>query len=243
MAVGRPHRIRITWLLTDTYRRSHEGRGVVAVAHGPGIMALLEELGIGPIPAQPKLPPSTGEILEAIADQRAGEVIVLPSDKDTRAAAEAAAVTARERGLRVAVVPTRSITQSLAAVAVHDPGLPFDDDVVAMSRAAGATRYGAVTVSTREAMTSAGLCHPGDILGIVDGDILEIGREIEHVSEQVLTRLLSAGGELATLVRGTEANDELLASVKEFLEQEYPGLDVTVYDGGQPLWPIIFGVE
>lgn len=244
MTVGRPYRIRITWLLAqESYRRSHEGRGVVAVAHGPGIMALLEGLGIGTIPAQPRIAPATGEILEAVLAQHAGEVVVLPSDKETRSAAEAAAISAREQGLRVAVVPTRSITQSLAAIAVHDPGLPFDDDVVAMSRASGATRYGAVTVSSKEAMTSAGRCRPGDVLGVVDGDIIEIGADLAAVARSTLDRMLSAGAELATLVTGTDADPALVEELQQHLAQHYPAVEVVEYDGGQPLWPLIFGVE
>jgi uncharacterized protein len=245
LSAGRPHRIRVTYLMEGAEPREHgmQGRAVVAVAHGPGMEALLDDVGVGAIPAQPRLAPSTGEILDAIVAQAAGEVVVLPSDKETRASAEAAAVSARAQGLRVAVVPSRSIAQSLAAIAVHDPGLAFDDDVVSMSRASGATRYGAVTVSSREAMTTAGLCHPGDILGVVDGDILQIGRDMAAVAAATLDRMLSSGGELVTVITGADAPPRLVEGVRDHLAQQYPGVEVTVYDGGQPLWPLIFGVE
>ncbi len=244
IAVGRPYRIRITYLVTpDAHHVLPEGRGVVTVVHGPGIVALLEEMGVTALVAQPRLAPATGEILSAILATEAGEVVVLPSDKETRSAAEAAAVTAREQGLRVAVVPTRSITQSLAAIAVHDSDTPFDDDVVAMSRASGATRYGAITVSSREAMTTAGRCQPGDILGIVDGDILKIGADQAQVAAETLDLMLSSGAELATIVSGAEADDALVAAVTDGLESRHPGVEVVVYEGGQPLWPLIFGVE
>lgn len=245
MDTGRPYRIRITYLSTpDSHaHRVREGRRVVAVAHGGGIADLLAELDVGVVVAKPQLAPATGEVLAAVLGQDAGEVIVLPSDKDIRAAAEAAAVSAREQGLRVAVVPTRSITQSLAAIAVHDPGLAFDDDVVAMSRASGATRYGGVTVSSREVMTSAGRCRPGDILGMVDGDILQIGADFTRVALLTLELMLSAGAELVTIVRGDDAEDSLVDAVVRRMGEDHPGVEVTVYDGGQPVWPLIFGVE
>ena len=66
---------------------------------------------------------------------------MLPNDPDTVAVAEAAAEQARADGLRVAVIPTTAPVQVLAALAVHDPGRRFDDDVVAMTAAAGATRH------------------------------------------------------------------------------------------------------
>ncbi len=244
MEVGRPYRIRITYLEAgEAEHELPEGRGVVAVAHGPGIEALLQEWGVTPVVAQPRLAPSTGEFLDAIAATGAGEVIVLPSDKETRAAAEAAAVTAREQGLRVAVVPSRSISQSLAALAVHDADLSFDDDVVAMSRASGATRYGAVTVSSREAMTTAGRCAPGDILGMVDGDILRIGSDWATVACETLDLMLGAGAELATIVRGADADDALVEHVTGYIAAQHPGVEVEAYEGGQVLWPLIFGVE
>jgi dihydroxyacetone kinase-like predicted kinase len=159
------------------------------------------------------------------------------------AVAEAAAEQARASGVRVSVIPTRSVVQSLAAIAVHDPAARFDEDVVAMTRAAGATRYGAVTVASREALTMAGPCVPGDILGVADGDIVEIGRDVPTVAHAVAERLLSSGGELVTLVAGEDAQPALLENLTEVLGRAHAGLEVIALDGGQPLWPVIIGVE
>lgn len=175
-----------------------------------------------------------------------GEVVLLTSDSQTRPAAEAAARQAREDGVRVAVIPTRSIVQSLAAAAVHDGGASFDDDVIAMTQAAHATRYAAVTIAVREAITMAGTCRPGDVLGVVDGDIAEIGSSLPEVSGLVVDRLLQSGGELVTLVTGetgATAAPELVAGIRRRLRRDHPGVDLVVYDGGQPHWPLIVGVE
>lgn len=244
MAAGRPYRIRITWLRDAAQvHHTHAGRALVAVTYGPGIGEMLDQMGITTLPARPTLAPTTGEVLQAVLDSGASEAVILPGDSDIRASAESAAVAARKQGLRVAVVPTRSVVQSLAAVAVHDSGVPFDDDVVAMSRAAGATRYGAVTVSTREAMTTAGRCSPGDVLGIVDGDILVIGSDTADVARRAFELLLGSGGELVTIVTGRDADDDMLAAVTRHLTEAHPAVDVSVYAGGQELWPLIFGVE
>ena len=195
------------------------------------------------VAAGPGEAPATGELLQAALSSDAGEIVLLPSDKNVTSSAESAAHAARKDGLRVAVVPTRSVVQTLAAVAVHDPEADFDDDVVAMSRAAAATRYGAVTISTKEAITTAGPCKPGDVLGIVDGDILQIGEDVERVAGQTLDLMLSSGGELVTIVSGAELADEVLDRLNDDLASNHPGADVTVYEGGQPIWPVIFGVE
>jgi len=241
--LGRVHRIRVTYLPSALPAEARVGRRVVAVAHGPGVSTLLEEQGAVVVPARPRRRPSTADLLDGITRADSAEVLLLPSDSDTLAVAEAAAEQARAAGVRVSVIPTRSVVQSLAAVAVHDPGARFDDDVVAMTRAAGATRYGAVTVASREAMTSAGSCREGDILGLADGDIVEIGASVDAVSRAVLERLLSSGGELVTLVTGEDAAASLADSLEDWLSAQHPGLDLVSVTGGQPLWPLIVGVE
>ena len=98
------------------------------------------------------------------------------------------------------MVPTRSPVQGLAAVAVHDEGRRFGDDVIAMAEAAAATRWGEVFLATRDALTMAGPCRAGDVLGLVDDEVVVIGGELPPVAAELLARMLSGGGELVTLV-------------------------------------------
>jgi dihydroxyacetone kinase-like predicted kinase len=187
--------------------------------------------------------PSTGQILEAVTSAGTAEVIVLPNDRDSIATAEAAARTAREQaGIRVAVVPTNAQVQGLAAMAVHEPGRTFEDDIVGMTAAARHARSGAVTVAVRQAMTSAGPCEPGDVLGVIEGDFVLVGTDVLEVARGVLDRLLGGGGELVTLVAGADAAD-LAQRCAAYLAQTRPTVDVVVYDGGQQRYPILVGVE
>jgi hypothetical protein len=245
MAAGRPYRIRIQWLREGFHQpaASRTGRAVIAVSHGDGVAELLANAGAISVPARPRISPSTGELLAAIEASGAAEVVLLPGGKDIKPAAEAAATRAREQGIRVAVVPTRAIVQSLAAVAVHEPERGFDDDVAAMSRASGATRYGGVTVSSKQAMTSAGLCQPGDVLGLVSGDIVTIGSDEAEVAAAVVAELVGADSELVTLLAGADLAPQELQALAESLEQRFAHLDVIAEYGGQPLWPLIIGVE
>ena len=244
---GRPHRVRVTDLRQEAAeRRASErpsGRAIVAVAHGPGTAALLDTTGTIVVRAQANVAPSTAELLEGVARAGTDEIVLLPSESDIRPVAEAAAEKARADGIRITVVPTRSIVQTLAAVAVHDPDAAFGDDVVAMTRAAAATRYGGISIASREAFTSAGPCHVGDVLGIVEGDVVEIGETVEDVAVRVLSRLLSTGGELVTMIRGDEADDTVTTTVARRLRREHHGVEIVAYDGGQPFWPLILGVE
>ncbi|MGV1035796.1 MAG: DAK2 domain-containing protein [Candidatus Nanopelagicales bacterium] len=251
---GRPYRIKVTHLeQAEAILRSgrgesvadstRHGRSLVAVAHGSGVKELLLENSVTVVDALPGRRPSTAELLDGIARSGAREVVLLPSDGDTRTVAEAAAEQAREEGLRVAVIPTRSIVQTLAAVAVHDQGAHFDDAIVSMGRASAATRYGAVTVAVKDAVTTAGTCHVDDVLGLVDGDIVEIEDSLTSAAERVIERMLASGGELFTVVSGKDADAKLVASVVATAERVNPDVEVEVIEGHQPLWPLILGVE
>jgi dihydroxyacetone kinase-like predicted kinase len=187
--------------------------------------------------------PSTGEVLTAIRGTGAPSVVVLPNDGDTMGVAGAAAAAARDDGIRVAVLSTRAQVQGLAAAAVHDPSRAMDADVVAMSAAAGGARDGAVTVAAKAAITTAGLCRPGDALGIVQGDFAIVGSDLARVAVEVVDRLLASGGELVTVVRGSAATDDLVAAVTGHLRRTRRDVEVAVLDGGQERYPLLLGVE
>jgi fatty acid kinase len=245
---GHPHRVRVTHFADQLSRataqraRASEGRGVVAFAAGPGLAELFAESG-AVVVEHAGARCSTGEILQAIRSTAAAEVIVLPNDADSIAVAEAAARTAREEGIRAAVIPTRAQVQGLAAVAVREPGRTFDADVVAMTTAASHTRQGAVTVAAKDAMTMAGPCRTGDSLGIVEGDFALVGGTLGDAAVEVVERLLAGGGELVTLVTGVDCTDDLVSRIAERLDRTRPEVELFVYAGGQPRYPLLIGVE
>jgi dihydroxyacetone kinase-like predicted kinase len=249
IAAGRPYRIRVTHFAEQTTQArarrttSRAGRQVVAVAAGPGLEKLFEEAGATVVVGGPGNRPSTGMILDAIHSSHAQEVIVLPNDADSVRAAQAAARTAEgDEGLRVAVIPTEAQVQGLAALAVHEPGRPFDQDVLEMTATARHARHGAVTVAAKQAMTMAGPCEPGDVLGVVAGDFAVVGSDLDAVAADVLERLLGGGGELVTLVAG-DGGHELARRTATGVEKRHPHVDVMVYDGGQERYPLLMSVE
>ena len=251
LAAGRPYNISVTHFAEQISGRgagwqsggAAGGRAVVAMAAGPGLDKLFTEAGARVVRGSVDARPSTADLLAVARSGNAREVVLLPNDGAAVSSAEVAAIQARRDGLRVAVVPTRTQVQGLAAIAVHDPGRSFDDDVVAMSAAAGHTRHGAVTLATARAMTMAGPCEPGDVLGVVDGDFVVVGSDVHTVALHVLERLLSGGGELVTVVAGSEASDGLGTSVTAGVRSRHPEVDTLVYDGGQERYPLLLGVE
>jgi len=262
IVAGRPHRISVTRLedtrLEDT-RHSHrpeqtpeqphppatvrtpdpEARATVVVAAGDGLTAIFAAEGATVVDHNP----SIAELLAAIAATGAGRVVLLPNDANTHAVARSAAREAAASGVRVSVVPTRSPVQALAALAVRDPGRRFSDDVIAMAEAAGACRSGEVCTASREALTVAGRCRPGDLLALVDGEVHVIGADLEEVCRRLLDGLLGGGGELVTLVLGADAPAELEERLRGHVTSAWPFVELQSYAGGQPRYHLLVGVE
>ncbi len=251
---GRPHRVRVTHFAEQVAEArvraaakadSRSGRRIVTVAAGPGLTELFTAAGAVVVEGGPGRRPSTGLLLEAITSCGASEIVVLPNDPDSVRVAQIAARTAEEdEGLRVAVIPTQAQVQGLAALAVHEPGRSFDQDVLEMTATARHARHGAVTIAARQAITMAGPCEPGDVLGVIAGDFAVVGDDLYRVATDVLDRLLGGGGELATIVTGAaEGALELAERCVGWVEAHHPHVDVVSYEGGQDRYPLLVCVE
>jgi DAK2 domain fusion protein YloV len=238
---GRPHRISVTPLAPIPAPAPVTGtRAVVAVVPSDGLAELFSGEGVRVVACGPD-GVTEDDVLDAIVASTASEVAVLPNDAALVTIAGRAAARARDAGRDVGVVPTRSPVQGLAAIAVADPGRRFGDDVIAMAEAAAATRWAEVTVAEQEALTSAGRCQPGDVLGSAEGDVVVIGTDLAAVGCDLLDRMLSAGGEMATLVVGPDT--ALGDAVCRHLSSGHPTIEVIRYDGGPEGIPLQVGVE
>ncbi|MFF9775242.1 DAK2 domain-containing protein [Streptomyces sp. NPDC013978] len=249
---GRPYRIRITHFGAEDAHmtgeagrqpRERAGRAVVAVVPGEGLAGLYAEAGATTVLARPGEPPASGELVEAVRRAHAREVVLLPNDADLRHTAAAAAEQARAEGVRVALIPTRSAVQGIAALAVHEPERRFDEDVVSMTSAAGATRYAEVVIAERQSWTMAGICQAGDVLGLVDGDVAVIGTDVTATAAAVVDRMLAAGGEMVTLVLGDGAPADVVEHVESRVREGYLAVDTVVYRGGRQGALLLIGVE
>ncbi|GAA2745820.1 DAK2 domain-containing protein [Terrabacter aerolatus] len=255
---GRPHRIRITRLTDghDTGARferddgagatPRSGAAIVACAAGVGLEGLFEDAGAVVVRSGPGRRASTGGLIGAIREQHArgaSGVVVLPNDGDTLLAAAAAVRAVADDGIEAHLVHVRTAVQGIAALAVFERSAPASANVLAMQEAASATRHGAVTVANRAALTSGGPCEAGDVLGVVDGDVVIVGANQLLVTREVVRRLLASGGELVTVVAGVDAPDGLLQAVADEARREQHGIEVSLIDGGQAVYPVLLGVE
>ncbi|GAA5157820.1 DAK2 domain-containing protein [Ornithinimicrobium tianjinense] len=216
---------------------------VVACGLGEGVHDLLVRAGAQVVPSGPRHRASAGQLLAAMRASGARDVVVLPNDRDTVLVAQAAAEEATREGIAAHVVPTGTLVQGLAALAVLDPSGRPAQVLAAMADAARACRPGALTRAERDAETPVGHCRTGQWLGIVDGDIVAVGDDLEPVAAVVLDGLWHEAAEVLTVLTGARAEPGGLATLLAEVETRHTGAEIVVIDGGQPTYPYLLGVE
>jgi DAK2 domain fusion protein YloV len=212
--------------------------GVVAVCAGEGNRRLFESLGATCVEGGQSMNPSTAEIVRAIDALAAAEAIVLPNNKNVILAAEQA-VGATTKPARL--VPTRSLQAGLGALVAFNPGRLADVNVAEMEQAAGGVRAGAVTRASRDAVVGDMPVEEGQFLGLIEGEPVAAGLLLQPVAREVLELLLESDADVLTILTGENAEgvDDLIS----FVEEQHPELEVEVHEGGQPHYPLLFGVE
>ncbi len=239
--VGRPHRIDVTRIVEQP---AAPGRhAVLVVVAGAALAELARTSGAAVLQHEPGATVGVDELVAALAGTGAGQVVLLVCDPGLAELAERAAETARGTGQDVLVMPSGSVLQGLAALAVHDATRRPGDDIVAMAEAAAGTRTGSLVVAEEEALTWAGRCQPGDVLGVADGEVVLIAPDLAVGALWLAHRMLVGGGELVTVLLGDGAPPDLADGLVADLRRTHPEVDVIVHRGGPAGRPVELGVE
>jgi hypothetical protein len=254
LAAGRLSRIVISALSSGATRLPAGGwtreRAVLAVVDGDGAAELFA--GEGACVLQPDLAMNIGDVsahqlVRALVDTAAAQVMVLPNGYVAAEELVAGCTAAIGWGIDVVPIPTGSMVQGLAALAVHEADRQAVDDGFTMARAAGAARYGSVRIATESALTWAGRCQPGDGLGIAGDEVLIVAADVAGAAIGLLDLLLASGGDLVTVLIGAGIEGEASNSVGDVLQDHvhdnHPGTELMAYRTGHRGDVLLIGVE
>ena len=212
---------------------------VVAVVAGAGNRRLFESLGAARIvEGGQTMNPAASELVEAIDAVAAGDVVVLPNNRNVVLTAQQAAGLASKA---VEVVPTESIQTGLAAMVLYDGARGAAENAAEMREALGGVATGEVTVASRNAELNGMAVRQGEYFGLACGEPVACGRNFDEVAGAVAERLLAEPRDVLTLLTGADEPD--LGALLAKLRAEHPHLEVDVQAGGQPHYPLLLSAE
>lgn len=214
---------------------------VIAIAAGEGVKGLFKSLGVNyVISGGQTMNPSTEDILKAIEEVHADKVIILPNNKNIFMAAEQAAQVAE---LPVVVVPSRTISQGMAAMLAFNETAKLAENQVAMTEALAEVVSGSVTHAIRDTQIDGITITDGDFLGMIDGKIVVSTANMFETSLTTLKQMISDDTEIITIIFGEEGKQAEAETFAEALTEAYPELEVEIHEGNQPVYPYLFAAE
>jgi DAK2 domain fusion protein YloV len=220
------------------------GAVVVAVAPGEGLAEVFRSLGVAAVvPGGQTMNPSTRDLLDIARSTGAGTAILLPNNSRVIWAAEQAVGLGANEGLRLLVVPTRTVPQGIAAVLAFNPEAPPEQNVAAMQEAAGTVRSVEVTRATRSVTIGSVAIKEGDVVALLDDELVAAGCDVLEVARRALDQAGAAQAEMLTVYYGAEVGDDDAQRFAETLRAAYPKAELEVAPGGQPHYDYIISVE
>lgn len=215
--------------------------GVVAVSCGDGVDQIFREMGVAAlVSGGQSMNPSAEDIWQAIQATPAQEIVLLPNNSNIIMAATQAGQIADKP---VAIVPSKFITQGIAALMDFDPERTAEENAEAMQEAMGAVRNGQITYAVRDSQFDGQDIHEGDILGLLDGKIAVVEPDIETAVLAMLPQMFDDETSLITLLYGEGVDADAAAALAERLAETFPDYELDVQPGGQAVYHYLLSVE
>lgn len=213
----------------------------ISVAMGEGMKNIFKDLGVDyVIEGGQTMNPSTQDMLEAIEKLNAEHIFILPNNKNIFMAANQAAEIS-DKDIRV--IPTKTIPQGITCITMFNPEADVEENTEELKEAMEMVKTTSVTYAVRDTEVDGKEIKEGNILGLVEGKIKEVGEDPYKVAEDLIDSLVDEDSELITIFYGKDCEEEKVDALIEKLEGKYEDLDVQCYKGEQPLYYFIMSVE
>ncbi|GAA0119144.1 DAK2 domain-containing protein [Clostridium perfringens] len=213
----------------------------ISVAMGEGMKNIFKDLGVDyVIEGGQTMNPSTQDMLEAIEKLNAEHIFILPNNKNIIMAANQAAEIS-DKDIRV--IPTKTIPQGITCITMFNPEADVEENTEELKEAMEMVKTTSVTYAVRDTEVDGKEIKEGNILGLVEGKIKEVGEDPYKVAEDLIDSLVDEDSELITIFYGKDCEEEKVDALIEKLEGKHEDLDVQCYNGEQPLYYFIMSVE
>lgn len=214
---------------------------LITVVAGDGLADIFKSQGVDyVISGGQTMNPSTEDIVKAIEQVNAKNVIILPNNKNIFMAAQSAAEVV---DVNAAVVETRTVPQGFTSLLAFDPSQSIEANVEAMTASLSDVTSGSVTLAVRDTTIDGLEIHENDILGMVDGKILVSTPDMDQALLDTFDKMIDEDSEIVMIYVGEEGNKEQAQTIADKLEAAHEDIEVEIFQGDQPVYPYIFSVE
>lgn len=215
--------------------------GFISVALGEGIKNIFEDLGVDVvIQGGQTMNPSTQDILDAINKINADNIFVLPNNKNILMAA-LQAVELSEKN--VIVIPSKTVPQGVTAVTMFNAESSAEENENILKEAIKNVATASITFAVKDTEADGKIIKEGNILGLIENKIKEVGTDIYKVCEDIIDSMITSDSELVTIFYGEDCSEDEVEEFISVLEGKYPDIDIQYYNGKQPLYYFIVSVE
>ena len=223
-------------------KREAKETAVISVCAGDGLKDAFLELHCDYVVSGGQtMNPSAEDMVQAVRDVNAKNVIILPNNSNIVMTAQQTA-TILEDEVNVIVIPTKTIPQGLSACIMFNPDASLDDNVAEMTEAVGNVKTGQVTFAIKDTNIDGVEIKANDYMALVEKDIVACKDNKLKALKVVLEKLVDEDAELITLIYGEDVNDDDIEEIESFVEDNFEA-ELEVVNGKQPVYSFIVGVE
>ncbi|MCZ0717185.1 DAK2 domain-containing protein [Aerococcus sp. YH-aer221] len=215
--------------------------GIISVAAGDGVHELFKSLGVTQIiNGGQTMNPSTQDILDAIDQANAENIIILPNNSNIFMAAKQAAEVADQPAV---VVPSRSINQGLTAMLGFNDQASLEDNQDNMTAELDNVKSGAITNAIRDTSIDGIQIKDGDYMGIIEKDIKVANADLDQATIATIEAMLDDDAELVTLIYGDQVQENDAQKIGQAIEDKYDDIEIEIVPGNQPVYHYLISVE
>ncbi|HHE5704345.1 TPA: fatty acid kinase catalytic subunit FakA [Staphylococcus aureus] len=214
---------------------------IITISMGEGISEIFKSMGATHIISGGQtMNPSTEDIVKVIEQSKCKRAIILPNNKNILMASEQAASIVDAEAV---VIPTKSIPQGISALFQYDVDATLEENKAQMADSVNNVKSGSLTYAVRDTKIDGVEIKKDAFMGLIEDKIVSSQSDQLTTVTELLNEMLAEDSEILTVIIGKDAEQAVTDNMINWIEEQYPDVEVEVHEGGQPIYQYFFSVE
>lgn len=214
---------------------------IITISMGEGISEIFKSMGATHIISGGQtMNPSTEDIVKVIEQSKCKRAIILPNNKNILMASEQAASIVDAEAV---VIPTKSIPQGISALFQCDVDATLEENKAQMADSVNNVKSGSLTYAVRDTKIDGVEIKKDAFMGLIEDKIVSSQSDQLTTVTELLNEMLADDSEILTVIIGQDAEQAVTDNMINWIEEQYPDVEVEVHEGGQPIYQYFFSVE